>query len=227
MSPSVRKAATSAFAIQPILTASPSRSHFTTRLLSVPFAASFETRRSPSSSWFRPCNARVPQPSVQKAAGFDPFPWARLSALGPILPKPILSGDVRTRGLHLPFNLCILARPPGHLQIVNILQVQPELRVRLEVARQSQRRLRCDPPPLVYDFTDARRRHMKLQRQLVHRQAQRLHEILAQDFPRMHRSHQPLCFAHLLPRLPSVIAYIRPGFPLTYHNPSAIMSLVR
>src|ERR1700740_3618267 len=89
-----------------------------------------------------------------------------------------LSTFNRTDGLHLPFNLGIFARPSRHFQIVKILQVQPELRVRLEVACQPQRRLRRHPPPLVYDFSDPRRWHMQLQCQLVHRQAQRLHEIL-------------------------------------------------
>lgn len=72
-----------------------------------------------------------------------------------------------SHGLHLPFNLGAFARPPLALQIVEILQIQPELGIRFEVARQAQRGLRGDAPPLVHDFSNARRRHMQLQRQLL------------------------------------------------------------
>ncbi len=65
-----------------------------------------------------------------------------------------------------------------------------------EVTRQPERSLRSNPPPLVHNFSDPRGRYMKLQRQLVHRQLQRLHKIFPQNFSRMHRRHQLCRFAH-------------------------------
>src|SRR5213082_2931836 len=78
--------------------------------------------------------------------------------------SPTVSTFNRTHRLHLPLDLRSLSRPPRHFQIVKILQVQPELRVRLEVPRQAQSCFRRDSPPLVHDFPDARRRYMQVQR---------------------------------------------------------------
>jgi hypothetical protein len=56
MSPFVKRAATSVFAIQPTLSACLLPFRFTTKSLSVPCAASFETRHSLSSNSARPCD---------------------------------------------------------------------------------------------------------------------------------------------------------------------------
>src|SRR5229473_4941714 len=104
--------------------------------------------------------------------------------------NPELLTLTRTHGLHLPVDLRNFSRPPGHFQIVKILEVQPELRVGLEVPREPQRRLCRDAAPFVYDFPNPRGRHVQLQGQLVHAQPQRLHEVLPQDFPRVNRRHQ-------------------------------------
>src|SRR5258707_8917646 len=55
---SARNGVTYAFDTRATLSASPSRSHFTTRSPSEPFAASFATRQSPSSNFFPPSDIR-------------------------------------------------------------------------------------------------------------------------------------------------------------------------
>src|SRR6266571_5409144 len=63
----------------------------------------------------------------------------------PHLPRPRLLppslSDVRTHRLHLPLDLRSLSRPLRHFQIIKILQIQPELRIGLEVPCQTQGRL--------------------------------------------------------------------------------------
>src|SRR5712671_4927683 len=59
-----RRAATSVFAIPPILSAYPLLFHFTTRLLSVPCAASFVMRHSPSSNSSPLCDIRATRCAV-------------------------------------------------------------------------------------------------------------------------------------------------------------------
>src|SRR5258708_5097520 len=59
-----RRAATSDFAIPPILSAYPLLFHFTTRSLSVPCAASFVMRHSPSSNSSPLCDIRATRCAV-------------------------------------------------------------------------------------------------------------------------------------------------------------------
>src|SRR5712691_8638642 len=80
---------------------------------------------------------------------------------------------------------------------IEVLKIQPELRVGVEVSRQPQGSLRGDAAPFVHNFTDACSRDMQLERQLVDGEAERLHKILTEDFPRMDRRHQRFRLAHV------------------------------
>src|SRR5579863_5073730 len=104
-----------------------------------------------------------------------------------------LSGSQCRRRLHLALNFCDLAGAPGYFQIVKILQIEPELGVRMEKSRELQSGLRRNPAAFVHNLTDARSRHMQFQCELVNTQAQRLHEVLPEDFTRVDRRHQR-CF---------------------------------
>ncbi len=81
-------------------------------------------------------------------------------------------------------------RTPGNFQIVEVLQVQPEFGIGIEVAGEAQSGVRSDAAALVNDFPNACGGDMEIQRQLVHREAERLHEILEEDFARVDRRHQ-------------------------------------
>ena len=69
----------------------------------------------------------------------------------------------------------------GYFQVVRCLQIQPETGAGIEVPAQPQGGIRRDAPAPVDDFRDARHGHAKIQRQLVHAEAQRGHEVLAQN----------------------------------------------
>jgi hypothetical protein len=82
-----------------------------------------------------------------------------------------------------------LAGTLGNFQIEEILEVHPELGVRVEVSRQAQRNLRRDSAPLVYYFSDPRSRHVQFECQPVDCQAERFHKVFPEDFTRMHSRH--------------------------------------
>jgi hypothetical protein len=107
--------------------------------------------------------------------------------------------------VHLPLYLSDLAGTPGSFQIKEILEVHPELGVRVEVSRQAQRSLRCDSAPLVHYFSDPSSRHVQFECKPVDCQAERFHKVLTEDFTRMHRRHQPFGLAHIYLFLPLVI----------------------
>jgi hypothetical protein len=65
--------------------------------------------------------------------------------------------------VHLALYLGDLARTPCNFQIKEILEVQPELSIRVEVSCQAQRGLRRDSAPLVHYFTDASSRHVQFE----------------------------------------------------------------
>ena len=99
------------------------------------------------------------------------------------------SGHACRRRVHLALYLGDLARTPCNFQIKEILEVQPKLGIRVEVACQAQRSLRRDSAPLVYYFADASRRHVQFECKPVDCQAERLHKVLPEDFTRMHRRY--------------------------------------
>jgi hypothetical protein len=74
--------------------------------------------------------------------------------------------------MHLALYFGDLARTPCNFQIKEILEVRPELGVRVEVSRQAQRSLRRDSAPLVYYFSDTRSRHVQLECKSVNCQAE-------------------------------------------------------
>jgi len=55
----------------------------------------------------------------------------------------------------------------GHVQIIVHLQPEPELRRHVEVARQTQRRIRGNAPLALDDFVNPSRRHADVQGQAV------------------------------------------------------------
>jgi len=69
-----------------------------------------------------------------------------------------------------------------YFQVVSRLQVQPERRRSLEVARKPQRSVRCNPSSLMENIRDPRKRHAEVESHPIHAEAERLHEFLAQDF---------------------------------------------
>src|SRR6266446_1848278 len=99
--------------------------------------------------------------------------------------------------MHLTLYFGDLARTPCNFQIKEILEVQPELGVRVEVSCQAQRSLRRDSAPLVYYFADTSSGHVQFERKLVDCQAEWLHKVLTEDFTRMHRRHSLFRLAHI------------------------------
>jgi hypothetical protein len=82
-------------------------------------------------------------------------------------------------GMDLPLNFYRCTRTSFDLEVEEVLQVEPELRIRIEVARQPQGGVRRDAATLVHDLTYARCRHVEVERQLVDREAERFHKVLA------------------------------------------------
>jgi hypothetical protein len=76
------------------------------------------------------------------------------------------------------------------------LQIKPELEVGVEVAGEAKGGVRADTAAFVEDLRNARGGDVEIERQLVCRKAQRLHEILAKDFARVNGRHQGFALAH-------------------------------
>jgi len=91
--------------------------------------------------------------------------------------------------MYVTFNFHYHARTPFNLKIEEILQVQPKLRVGLKVTRQAQGGIGGYAAAFVHDFTNASGRHVEVKSQSVNSEAQRLHEILAEDLSGMNRGH--------------------------------------
>ena len=91
--------------------------------------------------------------------------------------------------MHLPLDLEGRTGVPRHFQVIEVLQVEPEFRIGAKIARQAQGGVGRDAAPLAHNLTDAGGGNTQLKRQLVNRQAERLHEVLAQNFSRMDGRH--------------------------------------
>jgi hypothetical protein len=71
------------------------------------------------------------------------------------------------------------------LQIVKLLEVQPKLWCGSKEARQAQSRVGCDGSLAVHNFRNAGHGDMQLDRELVHAQPERVHELLEKNFTGM------------------------------------------
>src|SRR5271169_1412652 len=81
-------------------------------------------------------------------------------------------------------------------QLIGSLGVKPESCAGIEVTSQAQCSLGGDPAAPVDNLGNPRDRHVKFERQLIHAQAERRHEILAKDFAGMNR-RQKLRLGHV------------------------------
>ena len=70
-------------------------------------------------------------------------------------------------------------------QIIAGLRVQPEARTGVEIASQPQGGIGSDAPPPVNDLRNPGHRNVQVERQPVHAEAERLHEIFAQNLTGM------------------------------------------
>jgi hypothetical protein len=68
-----------------------------------------------------------------------------------------------------------------NLQIVRGLKIQPKARAGIEVPREPQCRIWSNPAALVNDLGDSCYWYTEIERQTIHAQAQRFHEVRAQD----------------------------------------------
>src|SRR5207237_3437132 len=74
----------------------------------------------------------------------------------------------------------------SNLQVVAGLEIHPENRCVLKVTGQPQSGICVDTTALAHDVSDLRDRHAQVQSQLVHAEAQRLHEFLVQNLASIH-----------------------------------------
>src|ERR1039457_3192071 len=72
-----------------------------------------------------------------------------------------------------------------NLQIVRGLKIQPKARAGIEVPREPQCRIWSNPAALVNDLGDSCYWYTEIERQTIHAQAQRFHEVRAQDLAGM------------------------------------------
>jgi len=91
--------------------------------------------------------------------------------------------------MHVALDFRKLARPPGDFQVIEVLQIEPELRVGVEEPRQAQSGLGGYPAALMHNFADAGRRNVQFKREPVGRQVQRLHEIFVENLSGMDWRH--------------------------------------
>lgn len=106
-------------------------------------------------------------------------------------------------GMDLLFDFREFAGSAGDFDVVKVLQVEPELRVRVEVTRQAQSCLGSDTAASMHNFSDAGCWHVEFERELVDGKMKRLHEVLAKDFAGMDRRHESPVFFHVCKLLAS------------------------
>jgi hypothetical protein len=68
--------------------------------------------------------------------------------------------------MHLMLNFRNLSCPPGNLQVVEVLQIEPEFSISVEIPGEAQGSLRSDTPTLVHNFSNSRRRYVQFERKL-------------------------------------------------------------
>lgn len=67
----------------------------------------------------------------------------------------------------------------------------------MEISPYAHSSLGSDPATLMHNLSDARRRHVQFECQLVDCQAKGLHEILTEDLTGMHRWHKLYGLVHV------------------------------
>jgi hypothetical protein len=77
------------------------------------------------------------------------------------------------------------------------LKIQPKTRAGIEVPGQSQGLIRSYAAPLVDNLRDSSHRHPQIDRQPIHAQSQRLHEIGAQNLAWMNGRTTLLSLSHV------------------------------
>jgi hypothetical protein len=95
------------------------------------------------------------------------------------------SSDGGFQGLNIPSNLFRLL-VFRHFKVIANLEVHPEDWHSFEISSQAQGGIRRNGSALVDNLSDPRHRYAQIQRQLVHAEPERLHELLAENLARMH-----------------------------------------
>jgi hypothetical protein len=96
----------------------------------------------------------------------------------------------------LALDLVDLASAARNLEIVEVLQIEPELGVGVEISRQAEGGFRSNPPAPMHNLTDAGGRNVQVERELVHGEPQGLHEVFAEHLAWVDRGHQRLSLGH-------------------------------
>lgn len=99
--------------------------------------------------------------------------------------------------MDLLLNLRDFSGAAGDFDVVEVLQVEPELRVRVEVTRQAQSCLSGDAAASMHNFADAGCWYVEFESELVDGKMERLHKVLAEDFAGMDRRHKRFVFFHI------------------------------
>lgn len=111
----------------------------------------------------------------------------------PPLPRPRRKSG---RGVYLALDFGDFPRAAGTFEIIEVLKIEPKFGIGVEVASQAESGLSGDPATLVHNFANPGGRNVEFERELVDRQAEGLHKILAEDFAGMDRRHQRLVLSH-------------------------------
>ena len=123
------------------------------------------------------------------------------------------SDDERGSGTDPAFDFAGYAGTSFDFEIEEVLEVQPELSIGLEVARQAQGGVRGNASALMHNLADTRRRHVQLKRQPVDGEAERFHEVLAQDLAGMHGRQEIVRLAYMRNSSVKVLGLFRAKAP--------------
>src|SRR5580704_7689904 len=80
------------------------------------------------------------------------------------------------------------------------LEIQPETRAGLEIPRKPQGGIWRDAATFVNDLRNTRHRNVEIERQPIHAELKRLHELCAQNFAGMDGTKRPSDLSHVRPR---------------------------
>jgi hypothetical protein len=72
-----------------------------------------------------------------------------------------------------------------NFEIIGGLKIQPKPRAGLEVPRKAESRIWCNPAALVNNLCNSRHWDMKIERQPIHAELKRFHELGSQNFARV------------------------------------------
>jgi hypothetical protein len=91
-----------------------------------------------------------------------------------------------------------------NFQIISGLQIHPEAGAGIEIPGEPQSRIWSNPAALVHNFGYSRYRNTQVERQPIHAETERFHEVCIQNLPGVDWPEQPLQPGHLrLPQLSS------------------------